>query len=48
MQTIDEVREQCRFVGERIEKAVADGVELGGAKAIQPGFATMQRKVYAA
>ena len=25
MQTIDEVREHCRFVGKGIEKAVADG-----------------------
>ena len=25
MQTIDEVREHCRFVGEGIEKMVADG-----------------------
>ena len=28
MQTIDEVREHCRFVGKGIEKAVADGEDL--------------------
>ena len=28
MQTIDEVREHCRFVGKDIEKAVADGGNL--------------------
>ena len=28
MQTIDEVKAHCRFVGERIEKAVADGEDL--------------------
>ena len=26
VQTIDEVKEHCRDVGERIEKAVSDGV----------------------
>ena len=29
MQTPDEVKAHCRDVGERIEKAVADGVDLG-------------------
>lgn len=29
MQTIDEVREHCRFVGKDIEKAVAVGMDLG-------------------
>ena len=29
MQTIDEVKEQCRDVGKRIEKAIEDGVDLG-------------------
>ena len=28
MQTIDEVREHCRFVGKGIEKMVADGEDL--------------------
>ena len=28
MQTIDEVREHCRFVGKGIEKTVADGEDL--------------------
>ena len=28
MQTIDEVREHCRFVGKGIEKMVADGYDL--------------------
>ena len=28
MQTIDEVREDCRFVGKGIEKMVADGEDL--------------------
>ena len=28
MQTIDEVKAHCRFVGERIEKAVAHGEDL--------------------
>ena len=28
MQTIDEVREHCRFVGKGIEKIVADGEDL--------------------
>ena len=36
MQTIDEVREHCRYVGEGIEKAVADG---GGTPSL-PVFAT--------
>ena len=30
MQTIDEVKEHCRNVGKRIEKAIEDGVDLGG------------------
>ena len=29
MQTIEEVREHCRFVGKDIEKMVADGEDLG-------------------
>ena len=29
MQTIDEVKEHCRFVGKDIEKMVADGEDLG-------------------
>ena len=29
MQTIDEVKAHCRFVGEGIEKMVADGEDLG-------------------
>ena len=29
MQTIDEAREHCRFVGRDIEKMVADGEDLG-------------------
>ena len=29
MQTIDEAREHCRFVGKGIEKMVADGEDLG-------------------
>ncbi len=28
MQTIDEVREHCRFVGKGIENTVADGEDL--------------------
>jgi hypothetical protein len=28
MQTIDEVREHCRFVGKGIEKMVAEGEDL--------------------
>ena len=28
MQTIDEVREHCRYVGKGIEKMVADGEDL--------------------
>jgi len=30
MQTIDEVKAHCRDVGKRIEKAISDGVDLGG------------------
>ena len=37
MQTIDEVREHCRFVGKGIEKMVADG---GGTPSL-PGFASV-------
>ena len=29
MQTIDEAKERCRYVGEGIEKMVADGEDLG-------------------
>ena len=34
MQTIDEVREHCRYVGKGIEKAVAAGMELVKARSV--------------
>ena len=50
MQTIDEAREHCRFVGKGIEKMVAEGGNHGFAKPADAlgFFSNIQQQLYAA